>query len=204
MRRRLRPEHFENIFFRWRAVIRTAFLMTAVVAAASGSSADCVISRDSLRVDFSTAKEDGGGVARLLNQIQSQCATLSQWPAIVRAYYGALRTLEAKYSRNPVKKLSSLQQGMAFMDQAVWEEPDDVEVIFLRFAALHSMPSFLSDREKRTGDLKKIIRLLGRKDYRLADKLTQQDMAVFLLQSDRLNAEEMAMMAQLREELAER
>lgn len=198
------PEPLLNILLSWQAVLRTALLTMILVVIPFGASADCVIPRDSLRRDFATAKENGGGVSRLLKKIQGQCTTLAQGPVIVRAYYGALLTLEAKYSHNPIKKLSSVQQGMAFMDQAVQEVPDDVEVVFLRFAALHSMPSFLSDREKRTEDLKNVFRLLEQRDYQLADKPAQRDMAVFLLQSDRLNPDETTAMSQLEKELSAR
>jgi hypothetical protein len=178
-------------------VAGTVLILTTAVA-----KADCQLSREWLRREFETAKESGPGVIRLLDQIRAPCEVIDQAPVVTRAYYGALLTLKAKYSRNPTQKLEALDQGMTIMDKTVLEAPGDVEVVFLRFAALHSMPGFLSDRKKRTRDLETVCQLLEQRDYQAVDKPAQLDMVVFLLDSDRLTNEQEERIKKIQHELS--
>ena len=75
-------------------------------------------------------------LARLL-EIEPQNA-----PGLV--YYGSVLTMRARDALFPWDKLKFVRRGMARMDKAVFFDPDDAEVRFIRGAVSTSLPDMFS------------------------------------------------------------
>lgn len=163
------------------------------------------LTRPSLRQEFELAKDDKKKVAELISSIeQAGILKKADCPVFVTAYYGALKALEAKYNRNLITKCESLHDGLRLLDKAVAEAPKDMEVRFIRFATLHNLPSFLADKKKRSQDLARVYEMIPKKDFSVVDQATQENIISFLLDSDRLFAEQVAVLRDLRQELRSR
>lgn len=77
--------------------------------------------------------------------------------ATLNAYQAAAKALIAKYSWNPVTKVSYLKSVEELLTNAVNEEKDNLEIRFLRFYIQNSIPSYLgySKNLKEDGDILK-------------------------------------------------
>ncbi|MDP2174472.1 MAG: hypothetical protein Q8K70_01035 [Bacteroidota bacterium] len=69
--------------------------------------------------------------------------TSTQKTPLLKAYYGMSYALMAKHSNSPFKKLELVKKGMNYINAAVTEEPQNIEIRFLRFSIESNAPSFL-------------------------------------------------------------
>lgn len=166
--------------------LATAFaLIFALTVAAQASAA---MDRIWLRQQFENAEKNSAATRAMIADIEaSGFLAKESCPSIVKAYYGALKTLAAKFDFRPTRKMTELKAGLLLLDETVVAAPDDLEIHFLRFATLHHLPGFLSDREKRSQDLMRIYTMLLERDFSVVDQATQRKMIDFLLESDRLS-----------------
>jgi hypothetical protein len=74
-----------------------------------------------------------------------------------KAYYGMSYALMAKHSNGPFKKLELVKKGMDFINTAVKEEPNNIEIRFLRFSIESKAPSFLGISEHLEEDKLKLL-----------------------------------------------
>ena len=106
---------------------------------------------------------------------------------LLLGYYGATETLIAKHAFNPFRKLSKLNDGLEKIAKAIKQNPDNLEIRFLRFSILHYIPGFLGFSKEREEDLKSIYSLLLQKDYSQLEFTIQKGIIEFMLESKRLN-----------------
>ncbi|MCS6796765.1 MAG: hypothetical protein NZ516_12480, partial [Raineya sp.] len=79
--------------------------------------------------------------------------------AIRWAYKGALQALKGKYSFLPATKLSFFWEASNYLEKALAQEPENVEIIFLRFTVECGVPSLMNYALHLQEDRKKIIQL---------------------------------------------
>ncbi|PKQ70409.1 hypothetical protein [Raineya orbicola] len=80
--------------------------------------------------------------------------------AIRYAYKGALQALKGKYSFLPAVKLNFFWEASGYLQKALAQEPENVEIIFLRFTVECGVPSLMSYALHLQEDRKKIVELL--------------------------------------------
>lgn len=80
--------------------------------------------------------------------------------AVRYAYQGALQALKGKYSFLPAMKLNFFWEASSYLQKALAQEPENVEIIFLRFTVECGVPSLMSYALHLQEDRKKIIELL--------------------------------------------
>jgi hypothetical protein len=80
--------------------------------------------------------------------------------AIRYAYKGALQALKGKYSFLPAIKLNFFWEASGYLQKALAQEPENVEIIFLRFTVECGVPSLMSYALHLQEDRKKIVELL--------------------------------------------
>lgn len=59
------------------------------------------------------------------------------------AYLGAFRAIWAKHAINPITKLVTFNKGREHIEKAVLNDPENVEIRFVRFSIQKNCPSFL-------------------------------------------------------------
>ena len=113
--------------------------------------------------------------------------TLSQYPPIILAYYGGVEALKAKHAFWPFNKLSYFNSSMDILEKAVKEEPDNLEIRFIRFSILDNVPGILGFSEEREIDKDEIIFLLCNKDYSKLNAKIQRNIIRYMINSGRLS-----------------
>jgi hypothetical protein len=97
---------------------------------------------------------------------------------MVKAYNGASKLLVAKYSWNPLDKISFLRGGIKNINSAVSGDLGNIEIRFLRFYIENSLPKHLGLSAHLIDDKKMIINHL---DHMTSLSLTK-DIAIFINQ----------------------
>ena len=75
---------------------------------------------------------------RLIQTLEKQNNTETQL-----AYLGALQTIWANHTPNPVAKLSTFRRGKSNIEKAVKNAPNNIEIRFLRHSVQKNIPQFL-------------------------------------------------------------
>ncbi|WP_370583514.1 hypothetical protein [Pedobacter sp. ASV12] len=60
-----------------------------------------------------------------------------------QAYLGGFKAIWAKHAFNPFAKLATFNKGKKYIEQAVSEDPQNVEIRFIRLSVQKNCPSFL-------------------------------------------------------------
>ena len=187
----------KRIFWLIGCVILAGQTAFALVTAEAGT-----LTRPWLRQKFELAENDPKATREMILIIEQKGILHDgDCPAIVKSYYGALETLEAKDSFNPAKKIILLNAGMKLLAQAIIATPEDLEVRFVRCATLQHLPAFLGYRDLRMQDLNRTYEMLLERDYSVVERPMQLKMTDFLLASDRLTHSQEQAMSELRREL---
>jgi hypothetical protein len=119
------------------------------------------------------------------------------YPPVVLGYYAALEGLKGKHSGNLFAKLRHVQQAIALFDPLVERSPEDLEVRFLRFSFYQQIPAVFGVKGQVPEDLRVLLRLLERRDYRLAPFEVQRDMIRYILKTDEPGPEQRARLERL-------
>lgn len=69
-----------------------------------------------------------------------------------RGYLGAFSVLKAKYNGNIIQKLKLIGQGTQELDKAIKNDPDNLELRFLRFSVEFHVPGILLNKSHLTVD----------------------------------------------------
>ena len=155
-----------------------------------------------LRAQLHEALEAPEKPEQLVRYIHSQFSEVPDaYPAVILAYYGTCRGLQAKFSGHPRRKLAGLVDCLTYLDQAVQREDADLEVFFLRYSSLHHLPPLLGVPKKRVEDIEKICVLLSRRDYSVVDRDFQAVIVDFMLDSRRLNPRQRGDLQRLRSDM---
>ncbi|RCU43022.1 hypothetical protein EIZ47_06140 [Chryseobacterium lacus] len=95
-----------------------------------------------LRKNYTKVVEDKKLCDRLIQTLEKQNNSATQV-----AYLGALQTIWAKHTPNPVSKLSTFRRGKNNLEKAVKSEPNNIEIRFLRHSVQKNIPKFLGYSE---------------------------------------------------------
>lgn len=102
---------------------------------------------DHIRVSYEQAPEN----KTICRQMIEKLASKKQSPVHL-AYLGAFKAIWAKHTLNPISKLSTFKKGKALIEQAVRDDPDNVEIRFVRLSVQKKCPSFLGYNTQIEGD----------------------------------------------------
>ena len=116
--------------------------------------------------------------------------TLSQYPPIILAYYGGVEALKAKHASWPFSKLSYFNSSMDILKTAVKEDPENLEIRFIRFSILDNVPGILGFSKEREIDKDKIVFLLCNKDYSKLNVKIQKNIIQYMINSERLSTKQ--------------
>jgi hypothetical protein len=77
-----------------------------------------------------------------------------EYPSIplIDAYYGSLRLLETGHTWAFWKKSSLSRQGILLINEAVAEQPDNLEIRFVRAATFYHLPAFFHLKQQSKED----------------------------------------------------
>jgi hypothetical protein len=114
----------------------------------------------------------------------------SENPLVV-AYIGTLEALKAKHSWNPYNKIKFVSLSQKTMKRAVDQDPNNLEIRFMRFSIQHHTPAFLGFSKDLEEDRKAIYRQFKNRKFGLADTDLIRNMATFMIKSDRCLNEEL-------------
>lgn len=70
------------------------------------------------------------------------------------AYLGALQSIWAKHTRNPIEKLKFFKKGTQNIDQYIRQQPDNLEARLIRYSIQTQSPAFLGYRDQIEEDKK--------------------------------------------------
>ncbi len=88
-----------------------------------------------------------------LSAIQSSVPSTSEEEVTFEAYRGALEVVRARHARWPPNKLKHLQEGARILDGLVADNPENLEVRYLRLASYLFLPFFLRRDDSVAADL---------------------------------------------------
>ncbi len=111
-------------------------------------------------------------------QLISDIESLNLTDPIIQAYTGASELLVAKYSWNPISKISFLKNGVSKVNQAVSSDDENIEIRFLRFYIENSLPKYLGLSRNLSVDKDIIVSHLEN----LADLGLTKDIALYINQ----------------------
>jgi hypothetical protein len=107
-----------------------------------------------IRLLYKQASENESVVPILLEKLQ---ASATQQKAVLLGYRGAVFALQGKYAWMPFSKLSFLQDALATLHKAIQQDPENVEIRFLRLTVEKNIPMFLGMAIHLTEDKDKIL-----------------------------------------------
>jgi hypothetical protein len=112
-------------------------------------------------------------------------------PAVKTAYMGALLALKAKHTWNPYYKLRYLNEAENTFAQAIKQDPQDIEIRFLRFSVECNVPGFLGYNKNLESDHGMIITQLEKGDYGSADKKLVVTIIRYLINSKKCSLDQL-------------
>lgn len=108
---------------------------------------------EKLRINYSLAPEDKSLCRSMLKELNTPSL-----PDLHLAYLGAFQMIWAKHTPNPFEKLSSFNKGKNNIEKALKNDPENVEIIFLRYSLQKNSPAFLGYNDNLDDD-KKFLKL---------------------------------------------
>jgi hypothetical protein len=73
--------------------------------------------------------------------------------AVEKGYYGAYLAIWANHVWNPMDKLSTFKKGKTELENAIKEDPNNVELRFLRLSIQSNIPGILNYKQNIKSDL---------------------------------------------------
>lgn len=115
-----------------------------------------------------------------------------------KAYLGAKIALTAKDNWNPLDQISTLKEGLKYINEAVDNSPNNIEIRFIRFATLHHVPTFLGLSSNLEPDRKFVFENISKiKELNISFEFASS-IYKFIIESERFSKPELAI---LRDEL---
>lgn len=112
-----------------------------------GLAASGLLELEYVRVQYVHAATDRQACQTLISRLQPDTAS-----CVHRAYLGACQAMWAQYTANPFSKLSTFKKGIKNIESAVQQEPDNVEIRFVRLAVQKNSPAFLGYHKEIKAD----------------------------------------------------
>lgn len=156
---------------------------------------DNTVSADSLflvlRVKYYQAVEESDSLAVLQKIINDNIDNTNPLISeIIPAYSAAVLSLKAKHAFWPFTKLKYLERSMDKFGQIIKENPDNLEIRFMRFSILHYVPDFLGWNDEKEFDREKIISLIIERRFDNIPSDVMHGIKSFMLESGRLTEKE--------------
>tara|TARA_B110000438_G_scaffold117053_1_gene114412 strand:- start:152 stop:607 length:456 start_codon:yes stop_codon:yes gene_type:complete len=109
-----------------------------------------------------------------LDSLNYWLSNYNQTNNLMSAYYGVNLILKSKYLKNPFKKIKYFEKGRKILEDAIIKEPDNIELIFLRYTVQKNTPSILMYKKDIEEDYQSIKSELDSiKDQRLKKNISQ-------------------------------
>ncbi len=101
-----------------------------------------------VRIHYVKAVTDKDICKQMIQELSAQEPINS----VKKAYLGAFKMLWAKHSSNPLAKLSTFNAGKKYIENAVREAPENVEIRFIRLSVQKNSPAFLGYKQQIAHD----------------------------------------------------
>ncbi len=95
-----------------------------------------------------------------LLELSKNCQT-----PIITGYYASALTIKAKFVFSPFSKLEYFNKGTKLLDKTVTENPDNIELRFMRFCIQTRAPHFLGYDDMLKTDIKLIVQNFSAIDH---------------------------------------
>jgi hypothetical protein len=136
---------------------------------------------------FRKAYADASKQESKLKVLEELVAQEKEESAVILAYKAGIQALKGNYAFFPAMKLSYFWESSKLFDKALALEPDNLEVIFLRFTIECGVPSIMSYALHLQKDKKSILELLPQSKL---DKDFKKAMIDFMLESGKCTESE--------------
>ncbi|MBN1300705.1 MAG: hypothetical protein JW995_05780 [Melioribacteraceae bacterium] len=147
---------------------------------------------EKLRVTYYSGVENEDYIDSLKTIITKNFGeNISRYPALILAYHAGIEALKSKHSFWPFTKMTYLNDSMDIFEKAITNEPENLEIRFMRYSILYFVPGILGYESEEQNDLEKVYQLLLNQNYSVVDFGLQKGMAEFILQSGSLNETEL-------------
>ncbi|MEO4006229.1 hypothetical protein [Flavobacterium sp. CAU 1735] len=103
---------------------------------------------DFIRANYIKAVSDKKLCKAMLVQLHTKNGN-----SVYLAYRGAFKTIWASHAINPIVKLNAFNKGKKDIENAVKENPDNIEIRFIRLSIQQNCPSFLGYNNEVEQDL---------------------------------------------------
>jgi tetratricopeptide (TPR) repeat protein len=107
---------------------------------------------DTAKQRYYEAVEDKRGALEESLELLAELHTRAPDDALVLAYYGSARLLEAAQAIAPWRKGKLAKEGLQMLDEAVNSSPEDLEIRFLRGISTFHLPGFFKRRPQSDAD----------------------------------------------------
>lgn len=124
---------------------------------------------------------------QITDSLFKKLSALNSSDPLIWAYIATLEGLKAKHAWNPYSKLRHINQSSKLINKAVSAAPDDLEIRFMRFSLQHFTPAFLGYSKNLEEDKRAIVRLFELKKFGHSDADLVQNIAKFMIESNRCN-----------------
>ena len=99
---------------------------------------------------------------------KSKCDSLSNYlnqltekDNTINAYIGANNLLISKFSNNIIKKFKYFEEGRKIIENAIKNDPENIEIVFLRYLNQRNIPWFLNYNQNLVEDYDFLIKNLN-------------------------------------------
>ncbi|OYU97684.1 MAG: hypothetical protein CFE21_05170 [Bacteroidetes bacterium B1(2017)] len=86
------------------------------------------------------------------NSLESSLSQISEKTSTQQGYEGANKMILAKYATLPTRKYSLYVNGKTLLETAISKDPENIELIYLRFIIQTNSPSFLGYNQNLGSD----------------------------------------------------
>ena len=148
-----------------------------------------------IREVYYQAVEDEDKIDILSDLIQEKFSEYpGTYPSLILAYYGSLDALRAKHAFWPFSKMSYLSTSMEIFKKAISEDPDNLEIRFMRFSILDHVPGFLGYGDELNSDIQIILKLLTENNFEYLGSDIQKGIIEYMLDCGRLDSEQVSLL----------
>jgi len=152
------------------------------------------------RMLFYSSVEDKSRITPAIAAFQELIRIRPEWEARAMTYIGALTALQGKHSLLPHDKWHKANQGLKIMDQAVAQNPQDVEALFIHSSTCVFLPFFFKRGHDAQSKFRRLVQLLPEKHQEFDPEMLK-NVIQFISKRAKLSQEEIATLNRLKSEL---
>lgn len=94
---------------------------------------------ETIRKNYELAVDDKEICEKMINELSNNSTKNS----LYLAYLGAFQTIWANHVFNPISKLKTFKRGKTNIEKAINEDPNNIEIRFIRLSVQKNCPRFL-------------------------------------------------------------